>query len=618
MCGICGYITKNNIPPNYLVAMNDTLAHRGPDDKGIYQNTVGDFSLGLAHRRLSIMDLSSAGHQPMFTADGKICIVFNGEIYNFPLLQKELSQKGHRFHSHCDTEVILESYLEWGMDCVHHFNGMFAFCLVDLRNDNVYFARDRVGKKPLYYYLNGETLVFGSELKALMAFPGFPKTIRTDVLSRYLYHGYIAAPDTIFENTYKLMAGHTMTWHGGKLRTDCFWNVVTKRAELDKNKLHYPDIKEELRTILTDAVEKRMLSDVPLGTFLSGGIDSTLVTALAQKVSTSAIKTYSIGFENPKYDEAPFAREIATHLNTDHHEMYVKEEAFLEAMDNLPQYYDEPFADSSQIPTMLVSQFAKKDVTVVLSGDGGDELFCGYSTYDHVKQAGQLQRIANILSLLTRTTNSEVKTCMPRKVKSLLSILEHPFAECQLVTGEQERLVNSLPLSSDQLPVWYRREINIHEKNWQIRRMLLDVQTYMSDDILVKVDRASMRYSLEARCPLLDHRVIEYAFSLPHTYSYKKGEKKWILKDILYDYVPKALLDRPKKGFAIPVGHYLRTVKQDLLGGIKDESMLSEQGIFQPKAIADLIHTFLNGDNRQEALVWKYCMFQQWYDRYVK
>ena len=611
MCGICGYITKHKIPPACLTAMNDTMAHRGPDDSGIYQATVGNFLLGLGQRRLSIMDLSSAGHQPMFGADGKICIVFNGEIYNFPALRQELSQKGYTFHTNCDTEVILESYLEWGIDCVQHFNGMFAFCLVDFRTNKVYFARDRVGKKPFYYYFDGETLVFGSELKALMAFPGFSKTIRQDVLSRYLYHGYIAAPDTIFANTYKLMAGHTMIWHEGKLRSDCYWNVAAKRADTKIRTISYNDAKEELRKLLADAVEKRMLADVPLGTFLSGGIDSALVTALAQQVSSAPVKTYSIGFEVPKYDEAPFARKIATHLHTDHHELYCGEQAFLEAMDNLPQYYDEPFADSSQIPTMLVSQFAKQDVTVVLSGDGGDELFCGYSVYDKVFQAQQFSPLSTLMSILPHSS------LLPHRVMTLSEIYSHRQARCQLITNERENYIQNLLISSNQIPVWYRREKNISEYNWQIRRMLLDVQTYMSDDIMVKVDRASMRYALEARCPLLDHRVIEYAFSIPNAYVYENGEKKRILKDILYDYVPKSLLDRPKSGFAIPIGKYLRTTKQDFLQRLTEEDMLHEQGIFQPKAAIDLIRTFLAGENRQEELVWKYCMFQQWYSQYI-
>lgn len=617
MCGICGYITKQNLSTASLTEMSNIMTHRGPEDGGIYQAAIGDFSLGLGQRCLAIIDLSSAGHQPMFAAEGKICIVFNGEIYNFPALREELSQKGHKFHTRGDTEVILESYLEWGMGCVNRFNGMFAFCLVDFRTNVVYFARDRVGKKPLYYYYDGDTLVFGSELKVLMTFPGFPKCIRQDVLSRYLYHGYIAAPDTIFENTYKLSSGHTMTWQDGKLSSDCFWNVAAKRKEVGIRTLSYLDAKEELHMLLTDAVEKRMLADVPLGTFLSGGIDSTLVTALAQKVSSEPVKTYSIGFENPKYDEAPFAREIAAHLHTDHHEMYVSEEAFISAMDNLPQYYDEPFADSSQIPTMLVSQFARKDVTVVLSGDGGDELFCGYKTYDHVKHIRQLAQLAHVLSLLCKPDNNIARTIFPQKVRTVLSVLDHTSACCQLITNEQETIVQNLLLSTNQLPVWYRREDNIDEPDWQIRRMLLDVQTYMSDDILVKVDRASMRYALETRCPLLDYRVIEYAFSLPHEYVYSKGEKKRILKDILYDYVPKTLMNRPKKGFSIPIGHYLRTTKQDLLRRMTDYAMLGDQGIFQPEAVANLIRSLIAGDDRQENMVWKYCMFQQWYDKYL-
>lgn len=611
MCGICGYISKQNITTDCLTEMNNTMTHRGPEDSGIYQSVIGDFSVGLGHRRLAIIDLSPGGHQPMFGADGKICIVFNGEIYNFPVLRNKLSQNGHKFHTNSDTEVILESYLEWGIDCVNRFNGMFAFCLVDFRKEIVHFARDRVGKKPFYYYYDGDSLVFGSELKVIMSFPGFPKKLRQDVLSRYLYHGYIAAPDTIFENTYKLMAGSTMTWQKGKLKRGCFWDVAANSKKNGILTLPYEEAMEELRSLLIDAVEKRMLADVPLGTFLSGGIDSTLITALAQEVSSEPVKTYSIGFENPKYDEAPFARQIASHLHTDHHEMYVSEEAFLAAMDNLPKYYDEPFADSSQIPTMLVAQFARQYVTVVLSGDGGDELFCGYSVYDKVLKAQQLSIFSGLVNFLPHIS------ILPHRLLTLSGIYAHKQARCQLITEEQELLVQSLLMSVNQLPVWYRREQNIDEPNWQIRRMLLDVQTYMSDDILVKVDRAAMRYALEARCPLLDHRVIEYAFSLPHEYVYSKGNKKRILKDILYDYVPKKLMDRPKKGFSIPIGHYLRTTKQELLDQLTNESILKDQGIFQPQTSSTLIRNFIAGDNSQESLVWKYCMFQQWHDKYL-
>jgi len=612
MCGICGYISKQNITIDCLTEMNNTMTHRGPEDSGVYQSVIGDFSLGLGHRRLAIIDLSPGGHQPMFGADGKICIVFNGEIYNFPILRDELSQSGHKFRTNSDTEVILESYLEWGIDCVNRFNGMFAFCLVDFRKEIVHFARDRVGKKPFYYYYDGDSLVFGSELKVIMSFPGFPKKLRQDVLSRYLYHGYIAAPDTIFENTYKLMAGSTMTWQKGKLTRGCFWDVAANSKKNGTLTLSYEDAKEELHSLLTDAVEKRMLADVPLGTFLSGGIDSTLITALAQEVSSEPVKTFSIGFENPKYDEAPYARQIAAHLHTDHHEMYVSEDAFLAAMDNLPQYYDEPFADSSQIPTMLVSQFARQYVTVVLSGDGGDELFCGYSVYDKVLKAQQLSILSDLMSFLPHIS------ILPHRLLTLSGIYAHKQAHCQLVTKEQESLVQSLLMSTDQLPVWYRLEQNIDEPSWQIRRMLLDVQTYMSDDILVKVDRAAMRYALEARCPLLDHRVIEYAFSLPHEYVYSKGNKKRILKDILYDYVPKKLMDRPKKGFGIPIGHYLSTTKMELLNQLTNESMLKAQGIFQPQISSTLIRNFIAGDDSQEDLVWKYCMFQMWYDKYLR
>lgn len=617
MCGICGYISKQPISSEQLTAMNNTMEHRGPDDSGIYQSPLGDFFLGLAHRRLSIIDLSPAGHQPMFGADGQICIVYNGEIYNFMELRNELAALGHRFHSQCDTEVILEGYLEWGIECLKRFNGMFAFCLVDFRTNTMYFARDRVGKKPLYYYYDGETLVFGSGLRALMTYPGFPKKLRQDVLARYLHHGYIAAPDTFFEKTYKLMAGQYMTWRNGQLEAQRYWSVLDCRTA-STDGLTYSQAKEQLRTLLIDAVRKRMLADVPVGTFLSGGIDSTLVTALAQQISAEPVKSYSIGFKNPVYDEAPFAREIAEHLGTDHHELYISEDDFLEAMNGLPDYYDEPFADSSQIPTMLVSQFARQDVTVVLSGDGGDELFCGYNTYQRIDTIQKKMPLGRMLMLFTSPFHGAVRRYFPPKVRKGFALLEYPKASSQLIPHNYEPYSYLLLEATPQLPIWYRREENIPEDNWQIRRMLLDVQTYMSDDILVKVDRASMRYALEARCPILDPRVIAFAFSIPHKYAYYRGEKKRLIKDLLYDYVPKPLLDRPKKGFSIPIGHYLRTTKRSFLKRLSDRELLREQGIFRPEAAVKLIRDFQEGDNQQEALVWKYCMFQQWYDWYMR
>ena len=354
-----------------------------------------------------------------------------------------------------------------------------------------------------------------------------------------------------------------------------------------------------------------MIADVPVGTFLSGGIDSSLVTALAQKVSGQPIKSYSIGFQNPQYNEAQFAAHIARYIGTDHHELYVTDNDFIQVMDDLPYFYDEPFADSSQIPTMLVSKLAKQDITVVLSGDGGDELFCGYNEYSIIALTQKFYCISDILRFMNK------EGLLFNKVKSLAEIYDFQDALCQNITYKRKNQVSDLLSHDGGIPVWYRREKNILEKNWQVRRMLLDVKTYMAEDILTKVDRASMRYSLEARCPLLDYRVIEFAFSLPHQYVYANRIKKKLLKDVLYKYVPRRLIDRPKKGFAIPIGGYLRTSKRDLLKHIADRDFINEQDIFDYQSVLKLIQDFLSGNNREQALVWRYFVFQMWYEKYM-
>ena len=391
MCGICGYISKNRISEDDLRIMNDTMIHRGPDDSGvsIYEDKDG-YSVGLAQRRLSILDLSPLGHQPMHSVNGRITIVFNGEIYNFLELKEELSD--YPYKSQCDTEVIIAAYLKWGIDMVDHIHGMFAIAIYDRDTSDVYLIRDRIGKKPLFYWIEGENLVFGSELKPIMKCPGFKAKIRTDVISRYLYQQYIIAPDTIFKNVYKLEAGGILKFHLGEITKWKYWDVKKVYAEKSKDQVgSYEEAKEGLKQRLKKAVADRMIADVPLGTFLSGGYDSSLVTAMAQEFSDKPVKTFCIGFDVPSYNEAEYAKEVAKHLGCEHTELYISEKEMFDLVSSIPQYYDEPFADNSQIPSMLVSKLAKKDVTVALSGDGGDEFFCGYNIYDNVRQAQQLE-----------------------------------------------------------------------------------------------------------------------------------------------------------------------------------------------------------------------------------
>ncbi len=391
MCGICGFVSKKRITADDLRKMNDTMYHRGPDDSGVelYAGKDG-YTIGFAQRRLSIIDLSPKGHQPMHSSDGRVTIVFNGEIYNFARLKEELSD--YPYVSTCDTEVILAAYLKWGADLADHIHGMFGLAIYDRESEAVYLFRDRIGKKPLYYALDGEDIYFASELKPLMVCPALDLTINTDVIPRFMFQQYIHGPESIYKNVYKLEPGGALEFKAGKVRKWKYWDIKKVYAEKSADPVtDYATAKSELKKILGRAVADRMIADVPIGTFLSGGYDSSLVTAIAQSQSSKPVKTFCIGFDVKEYNEAEYAKEIAAHLGTDHTEVYISQSQMYDMVASIAKYYDEPMADSSQIPSMLVSEVAKRDVTVALSGDGGDEFFCGYNIYENVRQAQMLQ-----------------------------------------------------------------------------------------------------------------------------------------------------------------------------------------------------------------------------------
>lgn len=626
MCGICGFVTKRNINLTQLKEMNDTMYHRGPNDSGeeIYE-MPGDYSAGFAQRRLSILDLSKLGHQPMHSADRRISVVFNGEIYNFNDLKEELSD--YPFCSNCDTEVIIAAYLKWGIDCVERFTGMYAIALLDRENENIYLIRDRIGKKPLYYWLDGENLVFASELKPIMVCPGFQRDIRKDVLSRYLYQQYINAPDSIFRNVYKLEPGSVLAFHRGDIKTWKYWDIEDVYSE-QKDKLvnDYPRAKSELKELLKKATRYRMISDVPLGTFLSGGYDSSLITAMAQECSTEPVKTFSIGFHEEKYNEAKYAKQVADYLGTNHTEMYIDEEQMFDLVESIPQYYDEPFADSSQIPSMLVSALAKEQVTVVLSGDGGDEFFCGYNIYENVAQAQMLDipgGIVHGICHLPLINKTGIADKLPFKVR-VIADNRNKETKTQFGAGNYVIRAKKMVLNDGgELPCHYEIESKYGEKRWQIRRMLLDMDTYLPGDILCKVDRASMKYSLETRCPILAKNVMEYSFRIPHEFKFCKGDKKHILKDIAYDYIPKELLDRPKVGFGVPLDKWLRGPLKDQLLDYSEKGFLERQGIFDAEYVSGMIREYIRtGDGgpatgaNYSKLSWSFYIFEQWYQHY--
>lgn len=631
MCGICGYLSKRIITEHELSVMNDTMKERGPDDSGTQLwELPGGRTLGMAQRRLSILDLSELGHQPMSTPDGRLSLVYNGEIYNYRELREELPE--YSFRSNCDTEVILAAYLKWGIRCVERFNGMFAFALYDRESGELFLARDRMGQKPLYYWKSGDQLVFASVLAPIMKCPGFQGKIRKEVLPRFLFQEYINAPETILEDVFKVEPGTVLTWHDAASRMSIYryWDVSERYEAMQREPVSdFGEAKEQLKELLRSAVRRRMIADVPLGSFLSGGYDSSLISAIAQEqLGSTPLQTFSIGFEEKDYDESPYAAAIAEYLGTDHTQRIIGEQDLLELVSDLPKFFDEPMSDSSQIPTMLVSKLAREKVTVALSGDAGDEFFCGYGIYDLVRKAQELDgigRLAHGIGQLPLGHGKKLEDCYPFRAQ-VISANRNPKTRTQFGAGSYVELAGRLVQRSEGdplLPVNYETEDRYPSENWQITRMLLDMDTYLPGDILAKVDRASMKYSLENRCPFLDPEVMLYSYRLDHDLKYHREKsgwsKKYILKQLAGDYIPRELLERPKKGFSVPLGKWLSGPLREQLLTYGNAQFLKEQGIFNPEEVTQLIAKFLSeGDKgagtgqNYSGLLWSFFVFQQW------
>lgn len=631
MCGICGYLSKRIITEHELSVMNDTMKERGPDDSGTQLwELPGGRTLGMAQRRLSILDLSELGHQPMSTPDGRLSLVYNGEIYNYRELREELPE--YSFRSNCDTEVILAAYLKWGIRCVERFNGMFAFALYDRESGELFLARDRMGQKPLYYWKSGDQLVFASVLAPIMKCPGFQGKIRKEVLPRFLFQEYINAPETILEDVFKVEPGTVLTWHAAASRMTSYryWDVSERYEAMQREPVSdFGEAKEQLKELLRSAVRRRMIADVPLGSFLSGGYDSSLISAIAQEqLGSTPLQTFSIGFEEKDYDESPYAAAIAEYLGTDHTQRIIGEQDLLELVSDLPKFFDEPMSDSSQIPTMLVSKLAREKVTVALSGDAGDEFFCGYGIYDLVRKAQKLDgigRLAHGIGQFPLGHGKKLEDCYPFRVQ-VISANRNPKTRTQFGAGSYVELADRLVQRSEDdplLPVNYETEDRYPSGNWQITRMLLDMDTYLPGDILAKVDRASMKYSLENRCPFLDPEVMLYSYRLDHDLKYHREKsgwsKKYILKQLAGDYIPRELLERPKKGFSVPLGKWLSGPLREQLLTYGNAQFLKEQGIFKPEEMTQLIAKFLSeGDKgagtgqNYSGLLWSFFVFQQW------
>ncbi len=554
MCGItAAFDTRGGDLQSVVDAMTLTLRHRGPDDAGVLQ--PGGAPVALGHRRLSIVDLSPLGHNPMPYLNGRYWITFNGEIYNFRALRTELERAGYVFRSQTDTEVIMAAYDRWGVECLQRFVGMFAFALWDASRSELLLARDRLGKKPLYYGEYGGRIAVASELKAIAADPRFPRTVDADAVALYLHYGYIPAPFTIYAHSRKLPPGHYAYVRGEHVDVRRYWDPVP--FALRAPTADAASAERQLEDLLRDAVGTRMLADVPVGAFLSGGIDSSLVVALMQEQSTSRVKTFTIRFDDSQFNEADYAAAVARHLKTDHYEQTCGVGEMLDVVAMLPDAYDEPFADSSAIPTYLVSRIARQRVTVALSGDGGDELFFGYPRYRfHMNQRWIISAPAPV-----RHAAAAIIGALPRRqFRRAAQVLRDSSSDAY------DRFVSWWPpddvrrltgRETHPSPAYAEVRDRARALDVNLQPPLLDVVTYLPDDILAKVDRASMQVSLETRCPLLDHRVVEFALGLPMSLKCRDGKTKWLLRKLLRRRVPDSLIERPKMGFGVPLASWL-------------------------------------------------------------
>ena len=608
------------------------MAHRGPDGEGYGMYETDTAKVGLGHRRLSIIDLTAGGSQPQ--TFGSLHITFNGEIYNYAEIKKVLEDKGHSFKSHSDTEVILHAYAEWGSAALQQFIGMFAFVIYDEANQQIFACRDRAGVKPFFYYYKDGLFLFGSELKALVQHPAFIKQINTDAVAAFLQFGYVPTPHCIFNDAHKLKPGHFLTFDipNRQLQTTQYWNVYDayNKPILD---ISLPEAIEETEKLLTSAFQYRMVSDVPVGVFLSGGYDSSCVTAILQKNNTEKIKTFTIGVPDAGLNEAPFAKEIAAHLGTDHTEYYCTEKEALEIVPQLPFFYDEPFADSSAIPTTLVSRIAREKVTVALSADAGDEIFAGYNRYDYmIKYGGALKKIPGIIRRSAATMMDLIpadkipvfnkKYLFHSRYEKVKSLLKEPSAKNVLMSMTQQMNIKEIAElfkgSIQQMPSYFD-STDLKPENYSVLSymMAIDYQTYLLDDILQKVDRAGMSVSLEGREPFLDHRIIEWAARLPMEYKYNKGNKKFILKQIVHKYIPAAMMDRPKMGFGIPISAWLQKDLKPFVDLYFDEQFIIKQNIFNNDVIQRIKKSFYDGKVEKAEKIWYILMFQMWYDKWI-
>jgi asparagine synthase (glutamine-hydrolysing) len=624
MCGIAGFVESassgNPFPSDEarLLAhrMCDVIRHRGPDDEGLFV----DEGVGLGMRRLSIIDLST-GHQPIHNEDRTVWIVFNGEIYNFPGLRRELEAAGHRFYTATDTEVIVHAYEQWGRAAIARLRGMFALAIWDMRTRTLILARDRVGIKPLHYAVAGGRLYFGSEIKSLLCAPDLPRELDLDALDHYLSFLYTPHDRSIFKNVNKLPPGHLLTWTDGVVHTERYWQLPADETFAGSE----AEAVAALDRVLTDAVRSHLMSDVPLGAFLSGGVDSSTVVALMAETAGARVKTFSIGFDEPAYDELEYARRVARHFDTDHHEFVVKPDA-IAILERLVWHFDEPFADSSAIPTWYVSEIARRHVTVVLSGDGGDELFGGYDRYIPHPRVAAFDRFS---PPALRGVASVAAAALPHGMRGK-NFLRHVgrdergrYIDAVRYFGADEKpalLVPDVqraltpPDPETQLARHFDRYTHLP---WPAQMMRFDAETYLPEDVLTKVDRMSMAHSIESRVPLLDNEVIAFAASLPSSLKIKNGRRKHVLKEVAARLLPRDLLDRPKQGFGVPLGVWFRGNLRELFADTLLAPLSATNQYFRRPFVRRLLDEHLSGRRDHTLRLWQLVVFERWHSLYV-
>jgi asparagine synthase (glutamine-hydrolysing) len=621
MCGICGYLEKN-INKEYIYSMNNEINHRGPDAEGCYFNN----NAALGHKRLKIIDLVT-GEQPIFNSDKSLVIIFNGEIYNFKNIKTELIKKNHSFKTSSDTEVILHAYEEWGVDSLKKLNGMFAFAILNTNNNELFLARDRFGQKPLFYYHKNDTFIFASELTSLMKHPAVKKNINVSGLQQYLFYEYIPAPTSIIDSVNKLQAGHYLIYKDNRIYISQYWDI---KFNTISNIITENEIKENVIELLKKSIHLRLISDVPLGIFLSGGIDSsTIVALLSEMTDIKKVKTFSIGFEEKSYDERNFARIIAEKFGTDHKEEILSPKNMIEIIPDIINKLDEPFADSSIVPTYLLSKFTKQYVTVALGGDGGDELFAGYDPFLAHWLLRNFKIPKELLNIIIRIIHNLVPVSNKnmslefRIKRTLTGLYASPEIRNELWMSAfsydmQKELFLEKAKIDEQTIFKPITSLNYKNKTLIQKIIYLYSKVYLQNDILAKVDKASMMNSLEVRAPFLDVDFAEYVNNLPDKYKLRYGKRKYLIKNIMEDKLPYEIIHRQKKGFGIPVNKWFKSDLKDLLKSTLNKKRISEDGIFNYEYIDNLINEHLNNKKNNSKELWSLLIFQLWKNKLNK